>query len=121
MGIRYEYQSPGLLRSLFLTLSDRLLSQKTPLVWILDKQSGSRFSLDDQEQEILTDLADSLSHFDGLTYEARVKLTDRTFDAVVDAFSAKRRGETARFDALSQWRPVEWAGWLQSELQKVDT
>jgi len=120
MGMRYEYEAPGFFQCLFLALTDRMLGKKTPIAWIREKQSGARFSLDDQEQEILTNLADHLSHFDGLQHGARVKLTDQTFDSVVDAFSARRQGDTEYFDSILKWSVADWENWCQFELQKID-
>jgi len=116
MGKRYEHEAPGFIKCLFLLWTDRLIGTKTPLEWIVDKQSGQRFPIDESESALLQTLGDHLQVFAAIPRQERGQLIDQTFDALAEIFADRRDGNAHRFEELLQWETKDWANWCNEEL-----
>ena len=116
MGNRYEYETPGVFKNLFIALSDRLNGTKSPLEWIVEKKTGLRFALDETEREILSVLSTTLLSYHALPKPKFVTLTDHSFDTVAKALADRRTGDAVAYDTLIQWGQPEWAKWCDDTL-----
>lgn len=111
---RYEYYAPGPWKSMGIALMDLITGDTTPKEWVINRQTGERFALDDAESSVLQALGDSLSYVGALPKEQSRLIIDRSFDAFVEACVAKRAGDIEQFRKFSSWSTKEWREWLQA-------
>ena len=106
MRSRFEYEAPGLLKKVALTIRapHRWRSQVRP--WVFDKKSGVRLQLAKDEHAALQPLTSRMRN--GSTpLEVAV-----AFDHVADAIMDRRRGYCFEWNRLAKQTTAEWNDYL---------
>lgn len=119
MGIRYEYEAPGFFKHIGIQLVDRITGSETAVEWILDKQAGRRFALDEREIQLIRTLGEQFDFYAALPVKVRKEFIDRTFDTTADAIASRRAGDDGLFEDMHRWNKDDWRLWCNRHLDDV--
>ena len=106
MRSRFEYEAPGLLKKIILSVQAPHRCRSSVRAWVFDKQSGVRFQLSKDERAVLQPLTSRLRN--GNTPPKVAVAFDHAAEAILD----RRRGYCFEWNRLTKQTSAEWNDWL---------